>query len=213
MSKNFINTVTTITDLLNNSKRDADKIGVLARSLRWHTSFDDDDRAALLPLGQLAQQKKGAGCWEVERVVLEILCEQAQVEQVAFLVETFRRKTPGKHSNDRRRLTLQALSGVAARLGNEEALLVLEEGLVHHKKDTRGWTIGFILDSYGYLNRPLPQSVIDRLHDLKENDISTDVRVEAVMALAGAGLVDQNSVNEVIAIAQRDVNGTGAENL
>jgi hypothetical protein len=98
-------------------------------------------------------------------------------------------------------LALQALSGVAARSGSEEALLVLEEGLAHHKKDTRGWTIGFLMDSYGYLARPLPQSVVDRLHFLVDNDVSSDVRVEAVLALANMGLVDQKTVDEVVAVA------------
>jgi hypothetical protein len=199
LSENFLNTVATITELFNSSKRDKDKLGLLARSLRWHRSFDADDRVALLALGQLVRRKKGVGCWEVERAILEVLCEQAQVEHVPFLVETFRRKTPGKHSNDRRRLALQALSGVAARSGSEEALLVLEEGLAHHKKDTRGWTIGFLMDSYGYLARPLPQSVIDRLHFLVDNDVSPDVRVEAVLALANMGLVDQKAVDAVVA--------------
>ncbi len=210
MSNTFLDTITTITELLNGSKRDRDKLGVLARSLRWHKSFDADDLTALLTLGELAQHKKGPGCWEVERATLETLCELANVEQVPFLTQTFRRKTPGKHSNDRRRLALQALGGVAARSANEEALLVLEEGLNHHKKDTRGWTIGFLLDSYTFLNRPFPQSVINRLHILAENDISADVRVEAIMALAGMGLVDQQNVNEVIAAAQRDANGNKA---
>lgn len=198
MSENFLNTVAAITELLNSSKRDANKLGLLARSLRWQRSFDGDDRVALLTLGQLVRQKKGAGCWEVERAVLEILCEQAQVEHIPFLVETFRRKTPGKHSNDRRRFALQALSGVAARSGSEEALRVVEEGLAHHKKDTRGWTIGFLIDSYRYLARPLPQSAIDRLHFLVDNDVSPDVRVEAVLALANLGLVDQKAVDAVI---------------
>jgi HEAT repeat protein len=85
---------------------------------------------------------------------------------------------------------LQALSNVAARSGDEEALRALEEGLNHHKKDTRGWAIGFMLDSYALLGRPLPPPVIARLRYLAENDIGSDVRVEAALALARLGLVD-----------------------
>ncbi len=206
MSKNFLSTINTITELLNSSKHDGDKLGVLARSLRWHKPFDADDRAALLALGQAVWPKKGAGCWEVERAVLETLCEQAQVEHIPFLTETFHRKSPGKHSNDRRRLALQALSGVAARTGNEEALLLLAEGLTHHKKDTRGWTIGFLLDTYHYLNQPLPPSVLDCLRFLVENDVSGDVRVEAITALASQGLANQNEIDDVITIARNGLN-------
>ncbi len=211
MSKNFLSTVNTITELLNNSKRDGDKLGLLARSLRWHKPFDIDDRAALLALGQVVWPKKGAGCWEVERAILETLCEQAQVEHISFLTETFRRKTSGKHSNDRRRLALQALSGVASRTGNEETLLVLAEGLTHHKKDTRGWAIGFLLDTYHHLNQPLPQSVLDRLRFLVKNDVSGDVRVEAITALASQGLADQNEIEIVVALARNGLNGVTEE--
>jgi hypothetical protein len=208
MSDTFLNTTAIITTELNRQQRDREKLALLARGLRWHRSFDADDMAALRALIRLVQYKRGAGCWDVEQAVLEILCERAEIEHVPFLVETFRRKTPGKHSNDRRRLALQALSGVAARTGYEEALLVLEEGLTHHKKDTRGWSIGFLLDTYHYLNRPLPRSAIDRLHFLVDNDVSADVRVEAVMALAGLGLADQETVDTVVAIARRELNGT-----
>jgi|GEM_PF-1744732 len=209
MSDTFLNTTATITTELNSQQRDREKLALLARGLRWHRSFDADDMAALRALSGVVQHKRGAGCWDVEQAILEILCERAGVEHIPFLIETFRRKSPGKHGNDRRRLALQALSGVAARTGHEEALLVLEEGLVHHKKDTRGWTIGFLLDTYNYLNRPLSQTAIDRLHFLIDNDVSADVRVEAVMALASLGLADQETVDSVIAIAQRGLNDTG----
>ena len=187
MSNNFLNTIDTIVGLLNSQKRDADKLGVLARSLRWQSTLNADALAALPSLGQLAQAKKGAGCWEVERAVLAGMCDKAEMEQVPFLTQTFRRKTPGKHSNDRRRLALQALSGVAARSGNEEALSALAEGLAHPKKDTRGWTIGFLLDSYGHLGRPLHQPRIDRLPVLVDNSASSYVPFCAVMAVVLLG--------------------------
>jgi len=211
MSDTFLNTTATIAAELNSQQRDREKLAILARGLRWHRSFDADDIAALRALIGVVRHKRGAGCWDVEQAVLEILCERAEVGHIPFLVETFRRKSPGKHGNDRRRLALQALSGVAARTGYEEALLVLEEGLTHHKKDTRGWTIGFLLDTYNYLNRPLPQTAIDRLRFLVDNDVSPDVRVEAVMALAILGLADQNSVDAVVAIARRGLNGAAKE--
>ena len=74
-----------------------------------------------------------------------------------------------------------------------------------------GWTIGFLLDTYNYLNRPLPQTAIDRLRHLVDNDVSADVRVEAVMALAGLGLADQETVDSVITIAHRGLNGATEE--
>ena len=197
----MLDTVAAITELLNRRQRDADKIGVLARALRWHDAYDSDDMAALLALGELVRRKQGPGCWEVERAVLEILCEQAGDEHVAFLGEVFH-TARGRHGNDRRRLALQALSRVAACTGNQEALRLLEEGLAHVKKDTRGWAIGFVLDSYAHLGRPLPPSVIERLWFLAENDVSADVRVEAVMALAGVGLADDETVEGVLATAR-----------
>lgn len=206
MSDNVLSTVAAITDLLNSPQRDADRVGLLARSLRWHKTYGAADLAAVLTLGQLVRRKKGPGCWEVERAVLELLCQHASAEHIPLLIETFRDKRRGKHSNDRRRLALQALSGVAARTANEEALQVLEEGLSHHKKDTRGWAIGFLLDAYAHLNRPLPPSVIARLHRLAESDVSPDVRVEAVTALASLNLADEAQVNRVIAAAREQAN-------
>jgi len=209
MTEKILSTVATVTRELNSSKRNVEKLGALARGLRWHRQWDDQDLAALLALGKLAQDKRGAGCWLVEQAVLEILCDRAERDHVPFLSETFRRKTPGQHSNDRRRLALQALSGLAARTGDDLALYLLEEGLAHHKKDTRGWAIGFLMDAYLGLKRPLPPSAIDRLQFLVDTDISPDVRVEAVTALANLGLVDQYRVDAVITTARQNLNGSG----
>lgn len=191
---NFLSTVAAIRELLNSRERDEHKLGVLARSLRWGNYVEAASLAILLDLGKLARRKKGPGYWEVERAILEILCEQAEVEHLAFLVQTFHDKARGAHADDRRRLALQALSGVATRTGNQEALLVLVEGLDHVKKDTRGWAIGFLVESYRYLGRPVPPSVIERLRFLVQNDVSAEVRVEAVMALASLGLAEEATV-------------------
>ena len=202
---NFLSTVAAISELLNSRERDDQKLGVLARSLRWRNAFAAADLTILVDLGKLAQSKKGPGSWEVERAVLEILCERAEVEHVPFLIQTFHYKARGRHADDRRRLALQALSEVAGRTGNQEALLVLEEGLAHVKKDTRGWAIGFLVESYRYLGRPLPEAVIERLRFLAQNDVSADVRVEAVTALASLGLVNETAVAAVVAMANQQI--------
>lgn len=202
MSDNFLNTVAAVRELLNSRERDDHKLGVLARSLRWRKSFEAADLAVLLDLGELARRKKGPGSWEVERATLEILCERAEVEHVPFLVQTFHCKARGKHGDDRRRLALHALSGIAARTGHEESLLILAEGLAHVKKDTRGWAIGFLVESYRYLGRPLPEAIVQRLRFLAENDVSADVRVEAITALAKLGLADETAVAAVVSMAQ-----------
>lgn len=205
MSDTFLSTVAAIDGELDRRRRDEQKLGLLARTLRWHRAPDAADLAAVLALGKRARRARGAGCWEVERAVLEILCERAEAAHVPFLVEVFQDRSRGRHSDDRRRLALHALSRVAAQSGHEEALRVLEEGLRHTKKDTRGWAIGFLLESYGSLGRTLPQSVLDRLRFLAENDVSPDVRVEAVTALAGLGLADEETVKTVVAKARAQV--------
>jgi hypothetical protein len=205
MSK-FLSTVGVLSEELNRPERDREKLGVLARSLRWHATLDTEDMVALMGLGELVHRKWEQDGWEVERAVLEILCERAEANHVPFLIETFRHTARGKYSNDRRRLALHALSRVAARTGHSEALLVLEEGLAHSKKDTRGWAIGFLLDSYAHLGRPIPESAVSRLRVLAENDISADVRVEAVMALARLELADEAAVQAVLASAQEQAN-------
>jgi hypothetical protein len=149
---------------------------------------------------ELIRRKQGPGCWEVERAVLEVFCERAGAEHVQMLINIFRQSAE-RHGNDRRRLSLQALSGVAARTGDADALRVLEEGLHHVKKDTRGWAIGFLIGSYEALGHPLPQSALDRLRFLMNHDTSPDVRVEAVTALAERGLVDPATVAAVVAAA------------
>lgn len=209
MVNDFLNTVAAIRELLNSRERDAHTLGVLSRSLRWRNAFEAAELAILLDLGELARRKKGPGCWEVERATLEILCDWAEVEHVAFLIQTFHYKARGRYGDDRRRLALQALSGVAARTGNQEALLVLAEGLAHVKKDTRGWAIGFLLDGYRYLGRPLPESVIQRLRFMAQNDVSADVRVEAVTALASLGLAEETAVAAAVATAQEQTNREG----
>lgn len=209
MSDRFLSTIAALTKELSSQARDQERLGVLARSLRWQRPLAAHDLEALLALGELVKPGKDPGGWEVERAVLEILCEQAEVEHVPFLVRVFRHKARGKHSDDRRRLALHALSNVAARTGDEEALLVLEEGLNHYKKDTRGWAIGFLLDSYTLLGRALPQPVIARLRLLAENDVGPDVRVEATLALARLGLADAETVTETMAASQAQAGQEG----
>lgn len=209
MSETFENTVAAITAEVDSPTADQGKVGVLARALRWHKAFDAADLDILLDLGELVRHKKGAGYWEVERATLEILCERAEVEHITFLVQTFHCKSRDRHSNDRRRLALHALSGIAARTSHQEALRVLEEGLAHVKKDTRGWAIGFLLDSYHSLDRPLPAAVIERLRFLAQNDVSADVRVEAITALASLGLADEAAVAVVVTAAQKQANRKG----
>lgn len=211
MSEKYLSTVATVTQELNSPARNQEKLALLSRALRWHRDYDAEDMAALTDLAQMVRDQPDAEAWNVEQAILETLCDQARVEHVPFLVETFRRRTPGKHSNDRRRLALQALSGVAARTNNEEALQILAEGLSHYKKDTRGWSIGFLLDTYHYLDRSLPPAVIDRLHHLVDHDVSGDVRVEAITALAALGLADQKEVEAVVILAQRGQKGSAQD--
>lgn len=211
MSEKFLSTVAIVTQELNSPERNQEKLALLSRALRWHRDYDAEDMAALTDLAKMVQNQQDTGAWDVEQAILETLCDLARVEHVPFLVETFQRRTPGKHSNDRRRLALQALSGVAARTNHAEALQVLAEGLFHYKKDTRGWTIGFLLDTYHYLDRPLPQAVIDRLRFMVTHDVSGDVRVEAITALAALGLADQKEVEAVVVVAQQGQNGSARD--
>ena len=200
MSERFVSTIAAITAELQRRPRDAETLGLLARGLRWQRSVDAEDLAALERLLELIRRKQGPGCWDVERAVLEIFCERAGAEHIQMLTNIFRQSAE-RHGNDRRRLSLQALSGVAARTGNADALRVLEEGLHHVKKDTRGWAIGFLVGSYESLGHPLPQSALDRLRFLMNHDTSPDIRVEAVTALAELGLVDLATVAAVVAAA------------
>ena len=208
MSDSFESTTATIRAELSGKQRNQEKLALLARGLRWHRTFDDEDMASLLELGKFVQRKRGAGCWDVERAILEILCERAEDAHIPFLVDTFQRNAPGKYSNDRRRLALQALSYIAVRSGNADALALLEEGLRHTAADTRGWAIGFMMDAYDKLDRPIPQSAIERLQELQTDDANGDVRVEAVKALVNVGMADLNTINVVVAIAQRGANGS-----
>src|SRR6266508_5274155 len=128
MSERFVSTIAAITAELQRRPRDAETLGLLARGLRWQRSVDAEDLAALERLLELIRRKQGPGCWEVERAVLEVFCDRAGAEHVQMLINIFRQGA-ARHGNDRRRLSLQALSGVAARTGNADALRVLEEGL------------------------------------------------------------------------------------
>ena len=208
MSEQFVSTVAAITAELQRQPHDAETLGLFARGLRWQRSVDAEDLVALEGLLELIRRKQGPGCWEVERAVLEIFCDRAGAEHIQVLINIFRQSAE-RHGNDRRRLSLQALSSVAARTGDADALHVLEEGLRHVKKDTRGWAIGFLVASYESLGRPMPQSALDRLCFLMNHDPSPDVRMEAVTALAERGLVDPATVAAVVAAAEDKRNAGG----
>lgn len=203
MAESFMRTIASIRAELQKQPddRNTELLGLLARGMRWQPAFDANDLAALMELWGAAKRTSGPGGWDVERAVLEIFCDRAVVEHVPWLIRVFR-QSAGQHGNDRRRLALQALTGVAARTGDETALQVLEEGLAHAKKDTRGWTIGFLVSGYAALGRPLPQSAVERLQALMQHDSSPDVRVEAATALADVGLADQSAVEAAVASAQ-----------
>ncbi len=83
---------------------------------------------------------------------------------------------------------------MATRTGNQEALLVLVEAPGPCRAILAKLAIGFLVESYRYLGRPLPPSVIERLRFLVQNDVSAEVRVEAVMALASLGLAEEATV-------------------
>jgi hypothetical protein len=208
MSERFVSTIAAITAELQRQPRDAETLGLFARGLRWQRSVDAEDLAALESILELIRRKQGPGCWEVERAVLEVFCERAGAEHIQMLINIFR-QSGERHGNDRRRLSLQALSGVAARTGDADALRVLEEGLHHVKQDTRGWAIGFLVGSYESLGHPPPQSALDRLRFLMNHDTSPDVRVEAVTALAELGLVDPPTVAAVMAAGDKRSAGGG----
>ncbi|MDH5506059.1 MAG: hypothetical protein OEZ02_02430 [Anaerolineae bacterium] len=200
MSKIFLHTIASIKAEIAQPQGSSDKLGLLARGLRWHNHIETEEMAALMELAVYIQGSHAVDCWEVQRVVLEILTERAELLHLPYLLETFYQK--GKRGDDRRRLALKALSRVAAHTGDPQALQALESGLAHVKKDTRGWSIGYLMDSYSCLERPLPQTVVQRLHTIAAQDPSPDVRVEAVSALAQLGLADEQAVSAVLAAAQ-----------
>jgi len=180
MSEKFLSNLTALKTALatdGDNGINAEKIGLLARALRWQPNFDAEELAALLKLGEFVQGKRGDGYWEVERAVYEILCDHAVSEHLPFLVKAYHLR--GTHADDRRRLALQGLSRLAALTGNVTALDILVDALSHNKADTRGWAIGFLTEAYFALRRPLPETVTARLRDLAKNDPSEDVRAEA----------------------------------
>jgi hypothetical protein len=177
MTEKFLTTLAAIETALSTSPEEHDKIGLLARALRWHPDPDREDLDALLALGESVRGRRGDGVWEVERAVCEILCDHAAPEHLPFLIKAYEFR--GTHADDRRRLALQGISRIAAMTGDPTALETLASALSHNKADTRGWAIGFISEAYFALNRPLPQTIQMRLHLLAESDPSEDVRTEA----------------------------------
>lgn len=173
-----------------------EKIGLMARSVRWQKSFDREDKTKLIEMGVRLQESSIEDSWIVERTIFEVLCEQAEPQDVPFLEGAFRKR--GKHGDDRRRFALQALSSVVAKYDDAKALAILEDGLSHVKKDTRGWTIGFLMDGLLSLEGGVPERIVDKLADMMKNDKSPDVRVEASRALADIGFIDAKEMDQVL---------------
>ena len=178
MTKKTLSTLTALEAALADPGDSAEKIGLLARALRWQSNFDAEDLAALRMLGEFVQSKRGDEYWEVERAVYEILCDHATPEHLPLLLKAYHLR--GTHADDRRRLALQGLSRLAALTGDSTALETLGAALSHNKADTRGWAIGFLADAYFALQHPLPNPILTRLRAIAQNDPSPDVRAEAV---------------------------------
>lgn len=178
------------------SAPNAEKIGLIARSIRWQKNFDQEDKSELIEMALRLQENDINDSWIVERTIFEVLCEHAGPKDVAFLEGAFRKR--GKHGDDRRRFALQALSGVVAKYNDKKALAVLEKGLSHVKKDTRGWTIGFLMDGFLSQQSRVPNQIVTKLADMMKNDKSPDVRVEASRALADIGFIDAVEMAQVL---------------
>ncbi len=200
MSEKIIESIAKIEDLLLNDANESEKIGLLARGLRWQTAFDDQDLAALVKLAEGVRGKRGNGAWDVERAVYEILCEQASAGHTAFLKTAFHMR--GRQGNDRRRLALQGLSRIAAMTGDEAALETLEAALFHHNADTRGWAVGFLVSTFSPPERPMLASIAERLRIMAEEDPSKHVRIEAATALAETGLASTDFVDRIVSEAE-----------
>lgn len=196
MSDKVRQTLEIISDELAKPSPNSEKIGLLARSVRWQKTFDREDKTKLIEMGVRLQDHPVEDSWIVERTIFEVLCEHAEPQDVPFLESAFRMR--GKHGDDRRRFALQALSGVVANYGDEKALDILEDGLSHVKKDTRGWTIGFLMDSYRASKKVVPESIVSKLVDMMKTDQSPDVRVEASRALADIGFIDEIELDQVL---------------
>ena len=177
--------------------------------LRWQPAPDASDHEALISLWRIVSRGSTLVSWEVERAVLEIFCEHGASGSVAWLTTVYH--FSGRHGNDRRRLALQALSGIAAQSGEASALQTMEAALAHRHADTRGWAIGFLIGSYAALGQPLPPSAAARLRCLMEQDRNPSVRVEAATALLEAGLIDPASVHAVIVAAEACAQAKGAQ--
>lgn len=177
MSEKFLSHLISIQAALNEDNANTDKIGLLARALRWYPDPDQQDLTALIAFGESIQGQREAGYWEVERAIYETLTARATLEHLPFLLRAY--EVRGTHAEDRRRLALQGLSRIAALTGDETALETLASALSHNRADTRGWAIGFLTEAYFSLHRPLPEAIQSRLRWLAENDPSEDVRAEA----------------------------------
>jgi len=180
MSEKFLSNINALKAALiteDEAEMYADKIGLLARALRWYPEPDQEDLAALVALGESILGQRGNGCWEVERAVFETLSNHATAENLPFLINAYEFRST--HAEDRRRLAMQGLSRVAALTGNETALDTLVSALSHNRADTRGWAIGFLAEAFFALGRPIPATIQTRFRWLAENDPSEDVRAEA----------------------------------
>lgn len=181
MSEKFLSTLVALETALATSANEHDKIGLLARALRWHPEPDSEDLKALLAFGESILGNRSDGVWDAERAIYEILCDVAAPEHLPFLLKAYDFR--GTHADDRRRLALQAISRLAALTGDPTALDVLKSALSHNKADTRGWAIGFIAETYFALQRPLPETILTKLRLLADSDPSEDVRAEAANVL------------------------------
>ena len=196
MSEKIQHSLDIISEEFEKTQPNVDKIGLVARSVRWQEKFDSDDLNNLVKLGEYLQENRLDDSWIVEQTVFEVLCEHAGPGHVQFLGKSARMK--GKHGDDRRRFALQALSGLVAKYDDADALEILEEGLTHVKKDARGWTVGFLMNAYHGSEKAVPEHILLKLADMMKNDGSADVRVEAARSLADVGYIDENELQQVV---------------
>lgn len=77
MSEKVRQTLEIISDELAKPSPNSEKIGLLARSVRWQKTFDREDKTKLVEMCVRLQDHPVEDSWIVERTIFEVLCVHA----------------------------------------------------------------------------------------------------------------------------------------
>lgn len=185
--------------VMQNTDRERETVWNLISKVRTSGLPAPEHIPALIELERTTRQTGGTAYTDVEKMVFDALTELVGERDaddievpvlVDFLGEAFRYQRKYDNFAARRRdAALEIAATIAAHIGDEGALALLHEALIHSTPKIRGVAAIVIYETYEWLGCDVPSEFVDRFWQMAEEDRARKVGQTALAVLQRLGLI------------------------